>query len=121
MEAARVCAIRSHEVVLYEKNDRLGGNLIPGGAPDFKEDDHALIRWYEPQLKKLHVTVNLNAEATESMIKELQADELILATGSSPKMLHVEGVEMLTTEDVLTQKKRCRKINSYHWRRARWM
>ncbi|WP_212734457.1 FAD-dependent oxidoreductase, partial [Paenibacillus terrae] len=39
-EAARVAAIRGHHVTLFDKNNRLGGNLIPGGIPDFKEDDH---------------------------------------------------------------------------------
>lgn len=105
MEAARVCAIRGHEVILFEKSESLGGNLIPGGAPDFKEDDHTLIRWYELQLKQLHVAVNLNTDVTADMIKAQQADEIIFATGSLPKMLHVEGVEMLTAEDVLTEKK----------------
>ena len=45
-EAARVLAIRGHLPVLYEKGSRLGGNLLPGGAPEFKEDDLALARWY---------------------------------------------------------------------------
>ncbi len=34
-EFARVLAERGHEPVLFEANDRLGGNLIPGGAPSF--------------------------------------------------------------------------------------
>ncbi|WP_330666263.1 FAD-dependent oxidoreductase [Romboutsia lituseburensis] len=42
-EAARVSALRGHDVVLIEKSDRLGGNLIAGGRPDFKEDDTALV------------------------------------------------------------------------------
>ena len=43
MEAARVAALRGHVVSLYEKSDRLGGVVVPGGVPDFKEDDHALL------------------------------------------------------------------------------
>ncbi len=104
MEAARVCAVRGHEVELYEKNGELGGNLIPGGAPDFKEDDHALIRWYELQLKKLNVKVCLGTEVTVEQLKASDADEIILATGSTPKMLKVPGVDMLTAEAVLTDK-----------------
>ena len=45
-ECARVLAIRGHEPILYEKSSRLGGNLLPGGVPDFKEDDVALADWY---------------------------------------------------------------------------
>ena len=42
-EAARVLAERGHEPVLYEASERLGGNLLPGGAPAFKEDDLQLL------------------------------------------------------------------------------
>lgn len=38
MEAARVAAMRGHKVSLYEKNDTLGGNLIPGGSHSFKKE-----------------------------------------------------------------------------------
>ncbi|HSQ88788.1 NAD(P)-binding protein, partial [Romboutsia sp.] len=55
MEAARVCALRGHEVNLYEKSDKLGGNVIPGGIPSFKEDDHKLIKWFEGELRDLNV------------------------------------------------------------------
>ena len=46
-EAARVLAIRGHKPEVFEKGNVLGGNLIPGGAPEFKEDDLALARWYQ--------------------------------------------------------------------------
>lgn len=61
-EAARVLATRGHSPVLFEKSDRLGGNLIPGGVPDFKEDDIALVNWYAYQLQKQSVDVRLNTE-----------------------------------------------------------
>ena len=36
LETARVCALRGHHVILCEKSEHLGGNLIPGGVPHFK-------------------------------------------------------------------------------------
>lgn len=39
MEAARTAAIAGHSVVVCEKSDALGGNLIPGGVPHFKRND----------------------------------------------------------------------------------
>ena len=63
-EAARVLAIRGHKPQLIEKNARLGGNLIPGGAPEFKEDDIALANWYAHTLDQLGVPVTLNHAAT---------------------------------------------------------
>ena len=61
-EAARVLALRGHKVSLFEKSQELGGNLIPGGAPDFKEDDHALVAWYKQELETLKVNIRYNIE-----------------------------------------------------------
>lgn len=85
-EAARVLALRGHKPVIYEKTNRLGGNLIPGGMPDFKEDDHALVAWYEHTLKELGVEVNLNTEVNAKKLAETAADAVIIATGSKPKI-----------------------------------
>ena len=104
MEAARVAAKRGHSVTLVEKSGELGGNLIPGGMPKFKEDDHALIRWYEKQLDKYGVNVVLNTEVTAESIIKSNADEIFIATGSKPKKLNIDGVELLAAEDVLTGK-----------------
>ena len=85
-EAARVLAERGHEPVLYESGSRLGGNLIPGGAPSFKEDDLLLAKWYEDELKRLHVDVHLNSPADAQLIRDGGFDSVIVATGSRPKL-----------------------------------
>lgn len=102
MEAARVAALRGHVVTLYEKSDRLGGVVIPGGVPDFKEDDHALIRWYERELRELKVPLVFGAEVSEELIALARPDVLIVATGSSPRMLNLgDGAEVYSAADVL--------------------
>lgn len=102
-EAARVLAIRGHKPILFEKTDRLGGNLIPGGAPDFKEDDLALVAWYENTLKELQVEIHLNTEITKEMILDAHADEVIIATGSKPKILSIgDDIPVYTAAEVLT-------------------
>ncbi|OOM13799.1 FAD-dependent oxidoreductase [Clostridium saccharobutylicum] len=107
-EAARVLALRGHEPVLYEKSDRLGGNLIPGGAPDFKEDDIALADWYANTLKDLSVEVKLNSIVTKDLILSSKADTVIIATGSTPKVFSLgDDEKVYTAADVLTQKKDC--------------
>ena len=102
-EAARVCAIRGHDVMLLEKTDRLGGNLIPGGAPDFKEDDIRLAQWYTQELADLGVAVQYNTAADKSTIDKAKADALVIATGSTPKRLNIAGASgnVYTAEDVL--------------------
>jgi len=105
-EAARVLSLRGHEAVLYEKNDRLGGNLIPGGAPDFKEDDIALADWYAYTLRELNVEVNLNSEVSKEQILNSKADSVIIATGSTPKVFSLgDDDKVFTAADVLTGKK----------------
>jgi 2-enoate reductase len=105
-EAARVLALRGHEPVLYEKSNRLGGNLIPGGAPDFKEDDIALADWYAYTLKELNVEVNLNTQVTKEQILKFKADSLIIATGSTPKVFSLgDDDKVFTAIDVLLGKK----------------
>lgn len=106
LEAARVAALRGHKVTLFEKSDRLGGNLIPGGAPDFKEDDIALAKWYTDELKDLNVEVHYNTEITKETVKDFNADEVIVATGSNPRRLTIPGSDKVyTAEEVLLGKK----------------
>lgn len=105
-EAARVLAIRGHEAVVYEKGSRLGGNLIPGGAPDFKEDDIALANWYTNELNRLGVYVHLNTALNEEEIKSMDYDTVILATGSKPKVFSLgDDAHTYTAEQVLLKQK----------------
>ena len=105
-EAARVLAIRGHQPVVYEKGSRLGGNLIPGGAPDFKEDDIALADWYTNELNRLGVHVRLNTELNEEEIKAMDYDTVILATGSKPKVFSLgDDSHTYTAEQVLLKQK----------------
>jgi 2-enoate reductase len=102
METARVCAERGHKVRLYEAGERLGGNLIPGGVPDFKEDDHALIRWYEEQLSRVGVEIHLNTALDAAAILKQDFDHLVIATGSTPKIIPFgEGAPVVAAEQVL--------------------
>ncbi|MDR3271380.1 MAG: FAD-dependent oxidoreductase [Peptococcaceae bacterium] len=102
-EAARVLALRGHQPEIWEQGDALGGNLLPGGVPDFKEDDHALIHWYEYTLNQLGVTVRLNETASAQNVSESQADAIIVATGSRARVLDLGG-KVLTAADVLLGK-----------------
>ncbi|WP_270469284.1 FAD-dependent oxidoreductase [Catenibacterium mitsuokai] len=105
-EAARVLDIRGHQPVVYEKGSRLGGNLIPGGAPDFKEDDIALADWYTNELNRLGVHVHLNTELNEEEIKAMDYDTVILATGSKPKVFSLgDNSHTYTAEQVLLKQK----------------
>jgi 2-enoate reductase len=101
MEAARLCALRGHSVTLYEKSDHLGGVFVAAAAPDFKEHDKALIKWYVKQLEDLNMPIRLNTEITGDMLNTLDADEIIIATGSVPKKLPVPGFDGKNTVEAV--------------------
>ena len=105
-EAARVLAERGHEPVLYEASGRLGGNLLPGGAPAFKEDDLQLVKWYENELERLRVPVYLNTRVTKKMVLDSDCDAVIVATGSRPKMFSLgDDEKVYCAEQVLMNQK----------------
>ena len=91
MEVARIATLRGHKVTIYEKTDRLGGVFIPASMPSFKEKDKMLLDWYRRQIDKLNIEVKFNSEITN--LKDIVADEIVIATGSKPKKLPISGVE----------------------------
>ena len=107
-EAARVLAVRGHKPELFEKGDKLGGNLIPGGAPDFKEDDLALAHWYEVQLQNLKVPVHFHTCVDRDMVMAGNYDAVIIAAGSRPKVFSLGDDERVyPAAQVLTGEKDC--------------
>ncbi len=102
-EAARVLATRGHKPEMFEAAGQLGGNLIPGGAPQFKEDDLALARWFGRQLELLEVPVHLNTPVDKEMVLAGHYDAVICATGSTPKMFSLgDDEKVYSAADVLT-------------------
>jgi len=108
MEAARVAALRGHKVTLYEKSDRLGGHLIAASTPAFKQDLKWLKDYYQTQLRKLGVRVELGKEVSSKLIEEMKPDVVIVATGSMPIVPEIPGIEkdkVVTAVDLLLGKK----------------
>lgn len=92
LEAAIVAAKRGHKVTLWEKGEKLGGNLIPASVPVFKDDLKRLVRYYETQIDKLGVKVVIEKNSTVNDILEENPDVLILGTGSTPIVPRLEGI-----------------------------
>ncbi len=104
MEAAMVAAQRGHDVDLYEKSDKLGGLFNLAAVPEFKTGDHRLLAWFPRQVEKAGVKVHMNTELTAADVEKLNADEIIVATGATPKSFQIDGVETVTASDVLAGK-----------------
>jgi 2,4-dienoyl-CoA reductase-like NADH-dependent reductase (Old Yellow Enzyme family)/thioredoxin reductase len=107
LEAARTAALRGHSVKLLEKKAHLGGNLYIGSLPVGKEDLMLYVTWAEKQCNKLGVAIKLNTEATQDMVDELKPDVIFVATGSTPLVPPIPGVDkqnVVTAADVLLGK-----------------
>jgi 2,4-dienoyl-CoA reductase (NADPH2) len=95
MEAARVAAMRGHEVILYEKENRLGG-LLPWVAVirglDVDCDAMILADYLKNQITKLGVNIKLGKEFNPSVIPQINPDAVILATGGMPTVPKIEGI-----------------------------
>ena len=102
LETARTAAISGHTVVLCEKSDALGGNLIPGGVPHFKRNDHKLVAWYKRQLELLGVEVLYNTAVTPEYVSAFRPDVVVTATGSTARKMDFPGtLGAVSAEDVL--------------------
>lgn len=92
LETARVLKLRGHNPVIFEKSDKLGGVFVAAAAPEFKEADKKLIRWYIKQVKDLGIEVRFNTEITSA--EQLKGfDKTVVATGSRPVKLKIQGAE----------------------------
>jgi len=107
LAAAAIGAERGHEMHLFEATDRLGGQfnmakIIPG-----KEDYAETIRYYTTMLKKHKVRIQLNTIANAEKLNGLNFDEVVIATGVTPRKVEFEGADhanVLSYRDVLWDK-----------------
>ena len=103
MEVARIATLRGHKVTIYEKTNKLGGVFIQASNMPFKERDKALLKWYKKQIEDLKIDVKYKTEITD--ISSLEADEIVIATGATPKRLRLPGNEKcITAVDYLSGK-----------------
>ena len=92
MNAAIVAASRGHDVTLFEKTGRLGGQLIHADYADFKWPIRKYKEYQVRQLDRLGVKVCLNCAPTPEELAIHHFDSVIAATGAVPKIPPVEGI-----------------------------
>lgn len=93
LEAAWVLAKRGHEVLVYEKNERPGGQYRLAAVPPMKQELARTIRTYMTLGEKYGVKYHFSEELTEEKLDELDASVLILATGSVPVVPRIPGID----------------------------
>ncbi len=99
MEAARVLALRGHDVTIYEEKDKKGGLLHEAAAPEFKADIRPFMQYQITALEKLGVPV-VQKKATAADLEGY--DAVVCATGSLPIIPHIPGVEKPIAVDCLS-------------------
>ena len=101
MSAAIAAAERGHEVVLFEKTDKLGGLLNISETDPHKLDMRNFRNYLITMTRKLPIDVRLNCEATPERIKALDPDEIICALGSYPRGLKLPGADLPHVKNIV--------------------
>ena len=95
--AAMRCAMylqdRGHIPVIYEKGDKLGGAIIHSDYADFKWPLRDFKNFLIHQMDKRGIEVHLGTEATPDMIREMNYDVVVAATGANPLVLPIPGAD----------------------------
>lgn len=107
MEAARIASLRGHKVLLYEKEAKLGGQLLQASVPPFKDDIDNFTNYLVAQISNLDIETRLNHYVTPDTIEEMQPDAVVIAAGATPMVLDIPGIarhNVITANDVLAGK-----------------
>lgn len=102
LEAARVAALRGHDVTVFEKDEELGGRLKRIHEVPFHEEMANLLAYLVPQAKKSGADIRCGAMADVDAILRERPDDIIVAAGATPRVPDVPGdgsVPVITTDD----------------------
>jgi 2,4-dienoyl-CoA reductase (NADPH2) len=94
MEAARVSALRGHDVILYENSHKLGGLLLLASLVKGHEGEYLMeyVHYLESQIIKLGVDIRTEKEFTLKIMEELKPDAVIVAAGGIPTVPEIPGI-----------------------------
>jgi 2,4-dienoyl-CoA reductase-like NADH-dependent reductase (Old Yellow Enzyme family)/thioredoxin reductase len=92
LEAAMLAGLRGHEVTLWEKGQRLGGQLFYAAIPPYKETLKPLLDYLVRQVYAAGARVELGKEATLQSVRELRPEAVVVATGAVPMVPYIPGI-----------------------------
>jgi len=99
---------RGHDVEVWEKSNKAGGQLSLAATPPGKADFNMLTKYLTNMSAEIGVRVVYNKAADKASVLAYGADEVLIATGSIPATIdfpgNKEGVEIVSAVDVLEQK-----------------
>jgi 7beta-hydroxy-3-oxochol-24-oyl-CoA 4-desaturase len=104
LETARVAALRGHQVILCDKQNKVGGQLNLASVPPMKQELAKWVQYLQIQIKKAGVDLRLNTEVTPDNIDQFKPDVVVIATGGEafvPGFAVAGGKSLPTAHDVL--------------------
>ena len=103
LEAARVCAERGHSVVVFEANDRPGGQLLLAAKVERRRETIGIVDWLFAEVQRLYVELRFNCHAEVQDILAETPEVVIVATGGLPNTEFLqEGSDLVVpTWDIL--------------------
>jgi 2,4-dienoyl-CoA reductase (NADPH2) len=107
LAAATTAAQRGHRVTLFDSADEIGGQFNIAKQVPGKEEFYETIRYFSVQIALHGVNLQLNTRVSADMLNKGGFDEVILATGISPRVPEIEGIDhpmVLSYIDVLKHK-----------------
>ncbi|GBL03429.1 NADPH-dependent 2,4-dienoyl-CoA reductase [Glaciecola sp. KUL10] len=108
LAASTTAAQRGHKVTLFDAADEIGGQFNIAKQVPGKEEFYETIRYFAVQIEALGVDLQLNTKVNAEMLNMSDFDEVIIATGITPRTPNIEGIEhekVLSYIDVLKDKK----------------
>ncbi len=93
MEFALTAAARGHHVTLYEKEDRLGGQVNLARTPPGKREFEKITDSMKDRMELQGVKINLNTPLTPEIVNENAPDVLVVASGARPMAINVPGMD----------------------------
>ena len=102
--AAMTAKEAGHDVTVYEKSDRAGGQFYAAAIPPCKGELADFIAWQKTQCAKLGIDIRYRTEASVALMKQEAPDVVVLATGAVPAVPPIPGVDgpaVVTALDVL--------------------
>ena len=107
LAAARMFALRGHDVKICEKGEAPGGLLGMAATAPGRGELGDILRFFRNELERLNISVDYNTLLSEDLLAAFDPDHVILATGSMPDMPVIKGLftsamKLVTSVDVFT-------------------
>jgi len=97
MQAAQICALRGHDVTLYEASDRLGGHFHEASSLSYKDYHRRYLDWDIRETMNCGAKIVLNTRVTPELVEKESPDTLIIAIGAEYIRPEIKGIEHTVT------------------------